>query len=184
MDKAYYALCLYCGTEMNYGHMGLTSLTRHAQRSKEHLAAVQCLKDKTQTSITSTFTDDYGLEEGDRVTNLTDRTSSIECRLLCFAAEHNLPATTISALIPIMQEASSDPVALSNVKLSTYSFRSKLVDGVTDDFTDILSQNMRTTAHSVNVDKARNKNSPMKILSILVFYFSIEQKKTAVYHLR
>jgi len=122
---------------------------------------VQCLKDKTQTSITSTFTDEYGLEEGDRVTNLTDRTSSIECRLPCFAAEHNLSATTISALIPMMQEVSSDPVALSNVKLSTYSFRGKLVDGVADDFTDILSQNMRTTAHSVNVDEAQNKNSPM-----------------------
>ena len=57
MDAAYYALCLYCGTEMNYGHMGLTSLTRHAKENKAHRAAVQCLKDKTQTSITATFTD-------------------------------------------------------------------------------------------------------------------------------
>ena len=78
------------------------------------------------------------------VTNPTDKTSNIECRILCFAAEHNLPATTVSAFIPLMKEASSDPVALNNVKLTPTSVRYKLVDGLADDFTDVVSQNMCT----------------------------------------
>ena len=83
-----------------------------------------------------------------------------------------------------MKEATSDPVALNNVKLTTTSVRYKLVDGLADDFTDTVSQNMCTTPHSVNVDEAQNKNSPLKIFTILVSYFSMEQKKTLVYHLR
>ena len=48
---------------------------------------------------------------GKIVTNPTDKTSNIECRILCFAAKHDLPATTVRAFIPLMKEASSDPVA-------------------------------------------------------------------------
>ena len=190
-----YVYCLYCNKEMCYECMGVSAIKYHAKIQK-HVNKVQSYKDQKQTKLSAMFTKKSTTESAFNSSNIVeeqapvlhatpieDRTTSLECLILAWAAQSNLPWTRIPSLVTLIKNASIDIHALNKLQLSASSAKRKLVDGLAKEFSLELAEVLRNKIYCLNLDEATNKNNKDKLFTILVSYFSSELGETRIHHL-
>lgn len=80
-------------------------------------------------------------------------------------------------------ELAKDPRALSCVKLERKTAGYKLTHGLGKTFSEDTAIALQSQPFSLNIDESTS-NSDKRMLAVLASYFSVEQKKVVVEHLR
>ena len=111
---------------------------------------------------------------------LADRVASMEAMVLAVMAEHSIPLTLAPVIVDLAKTCSTDPQALSGLKLSASSAAYKIRFGLAKTAIMTLSEDLQNTPFSLNIDEATCSNTK-KVLSVLVSYF--KQGAIRVHHL-
>ena len=85
----------------------------------------------------------------------------------------------LGSLIELAKELSKDPKSLSKLKMHRTTVSYKFQYGLANTFRVELTERLRTTTYSVNLDEATSKNL-MHVLIVLVSYFDRSAKKVKV----
>ena len=117
------------------------------------------------------------------LTSFQDRKSHAESTTLAFMALNSLPFTMSPQLIQYAKEMARDPKVLSSLSMESTTASYKAKYGMAKSYQRKLVQDMRQTFFSLNIDECFSAKNE-KILSILVSYYSEEDKETVVKHYR
>ena len=85
----------------------------------------------------------------------------------------------LGSLIELAKELSKDPKSLSKLKMHRTTVSYKFQYGLANTFRVELTERLRTTTYSVNLDEATSKNL-MHVLIVLVSYYDRSAKKVKV----
>ena len=85
----------------------------------------------------------------------------------------------LESLIELAKELSKDPKALSKLKMHRTTVSYKLQYGLANTFRLQLTERLRTTIYSLNLDEATSKNL-MHVFTVLVSYYDRSAKKVKV----
>jgi len=116
------------------------------------------------------------------VVPVNQRAAQMEAMVLAFVAEKDLPFTVTSGLLELMKAAAKDKKALGEVKLQRRSASYKMVHGVAKTFTGALTESLKQTKFSLNIDESTTK-SQKKVLAVLVSFFDEQKNEIVVEHL-
>ena len=111
-----------------------------------------------------------------------DRKSNAEAMLISFVAEHGLPLSITPHLLNLSKELGRDTKTLESLKMERQSATYKLKDGLDAVIHKRLVNELRSIPFSMNIDECTTKGNNEKVLSILVSYYSNEQKECVVRH--
>ena len=192
IDEAGKAWCTLCSDSIKYGSSGCKALTAHllTPKHKEHLITIYTNRRLFPQTTSST----YGLEPNlvdngihrEELTPLpptfAERKFMAEAMVLGLTAEHALPLNMPAEMIKLAQALASDPKVLYELSMERTSATYKLKYGISKTFHDRTIENLKTSFFSLNIDESFSSNN-MKVLTLLVCYFSDSVNQVVVEHL-
>lgn len=97
-------------------------------------------------------------------------------------AEHNLPFSVAPSLIDLAKELARDPKALNSLSMDRTSASIKMRYGLANTLLSEIIGKMKSGYFSLNIDESTSNNL-MRVLSILVSYYSEEHQRVVIQHL-
>ena len=116
------------------------------------------------------------------VVSLNDRVINSQALVLATLAENSLPFTMAPVVINLAKDLSRDPQALSKLSMDRTSASYKMRYGLAKTYHDKTLENIRNSFFSLNIDESTSNNL-MRVLTILVSYFSLTEQSVVVEHL-
>ena len=116
------------------------------------------------------------------VVSLNDRVINSQALVLATLAENSLPFTMAPVVINLAKDLSRDPQALSKLSMDRTSASYKMRYGLAKTYNDKTLDNIKNSFFSLNIDESTSNNL-MRVLTILVSYFSATEQSIVVEHL-
>jgi len=113
---------------------------------------------------------------------VNDRLINSQALVLATLAENSLPFSMAPVLINLAKDLAKDPQALSKLSIDRTSASYKTKHGLAKTFQDSTIRNIQQTFFSLNIDESTSNNL-MRVLTILVSYYSESEKEIVVEHL-
>lgn len=102
--------------------------------------------------------------------------------VLGFIAECDLSFTLSSKLVDLMKAGARDQKALMALDIKPSAASYKMVHGLSKTFTTRLTESLKTTFFSLNIDESTSSNLK-KVVAVMVSYFSEEENEVVIKHL-
>ena len=113
--------------------------------------------------------------------HIMDRVANFEAMLVGFIAENSLSFSMSERLIALTKEFAKDRVALKKLKMHRTTASYKLIHGLGKTVQDELTEKLRTTPFSMNMDESTSSNVK-HVYTILVSYYDSVLKAIVVEH--
>ena len=114
--------------------------------------------------------------------SLTDRVSTAEATILAFAAEKSLPYTVVPDIIALIKSLSKDRQALDEISMDRTSASYKMTHRLGKIFQEEYVEDLQTSFFSLNIDECTSESN-LRVVSVLVSYFSDKEQEVVVKHL-
>lgn len=165
--------CTLCRKKLVYGTSGKKMLPRHEQDAFHKAAArsVQYTSRLPGASATA-----------DIPPSITDRMTDLKIRLCAFIAEHDLSFTVAQPLVALCKKVAEDGTALAQLSVSRQHASYLLTHGISPEFKKRLSEKLRSSMFSLNIDEATDKNMD-RIMNILVRFYDEDTGSVKTQHL-
>ena len=139
---------------------------------------------KTNTALpgASTSSKPYGLAPIFKQICSTITRAGSQALVLATLAENSLPFTMAPVVINLAKDLSRDPQALSKLSMDRTSASYKMRYGLAKTYNDKTLDNIKNSFFSLNIDESTSNNL-MRVLTILVSYFSATEQSIVVEHL-
>ena len=114
---------------------------------------------------------------------LAERKSNMEAMILGVVAENSLPLSIVPKIKKLVTALALDTKAMGSLSTMDRTHCSyKLTHGLAKTFINKTIENLKTHFFSLNIDESGSTNH-QKILTVLVSYYSEEDKKVVIEHL-
>ena len=196
VDLAGKAICTVCQADgyVTYGSSGVKILVDH-MKTKKHVSRVAMELENTRLPGTKESSSDvYGAPaayhdapSSSRVAPKTsvhvlDRVANMEAMLVGFLAEHSLSFSMSQRIIDLAKELCKDRPALQKLNMHRTTASYKLIYGLGKTVHEQLTEKLRTTPFSMNMDESTSSNTK-HVYTVLVSYYNSDSNEIAVEHL-